>query len=181
MVFVPWLPDPSPFPANPAAPDIPFSFPLWVPGSSSAQRSSNRKSGVSKRTGNTGWGGTESRNVHAVMPTPDLPRGEPGGMDVQVSLGGISPKECGHSSTSASESCMALRKPHVQGYQSVNYWPSSKVFQHECLGVISQRAKYPKSLFLQENRDHCRSLVQMGQKVQGHIQQEIDSNISKIF
>lgn len=86
MVSVPWLLDPSPFPANPAERDIAFSFPQWVPGSSSAQGSSNRKCGVSKRTGNTGWRGTEGRNVCAVMPTPNLPGGEPAGMDVQVSL-----------------------------------------------------------------------------------------------
>lgn len=45
-------------------------------------------------------------------------------------------------------SCMVLGKPHVQGYHGVNDWTSSKVFKHECLGVISQSIKYPKSLLL---------------------------------
>lgn len=74
MVCVHWLPDLSPFPANPAAWDVTFSFPLCMPGSGSAQGSSNRNWGVSKRTGNTGWRGTECMNVHAVMPVPNLPR-----------------------------------------------------------------------------------------------------------
>lgn len=77
---------------------------------------------------------------------------------------GSAPRNVGTAVPLPLKSCVALGKPHVQGYHGVNDWPSSRVFKQECLGVISQRVKYPKSLFLQENRDHCRSLVQMGHR-----------------